>query len=141
MPGALQHIMNCQEKFQKDLGVWPHELVHMGDTLNAMDLETQEELHERRTTTYIRNHGQYCVDELSEMYRELPFYKSWKDYEGFDREKHLQLAREEWIDAFHFIINIGIALGMDEQMVLDMYNAKHNINEQRQADGYGFNDF
>ena len=47
----------------------------------------------------------------------------------------LKLA-EEVIDAFHFILNIWLALGYNAEDFYAMYMAKNNINRLRQEKGY-----
>lgn len=122
MKDPIQFLLDSQKKFQESLG-------------NLPDLSN-----EKAVTYFIRDQVIYTMDELSEMMRELPFNKSWKNYDEFDREKHKALAKEEYIDALHFFINIGVALEMTEQDIIEEYCKKHAINYKRQQDGYGFND-
>jgi dimeric dUTPase (all-alpha-NTP-PPase superfamily) len=45
-------------------------------------------------------------------------------------------ARAEWIDAWHFMLNIANKLGMDEEMIFDMYGTKAAVNMARIEGGY-----
>lgn len=95
------------------------------------------ELKER--ADYIRDHFTHCVQELGEMLQEVPFYKGWKDYSNmsdYDVACAYTKAKEEYIDAWHFFMNIGIALGISPDKFFDLYNIKHQENIRRQDEGY-----
>lgn len=80
---------------------------------------------------YIKDMVLACEDELHELLNETgwkPWSSSW--------HVHIEAARGEWIDAWHFMMNLANRLGMDEQMIVERYAAKHDVNRQRQADGY-----
>lgn len=59
----------------------------------------------------------------------------WKPW-ATSRHVNLEAARGEWIDQFHFFLNKALALGMDEKMIRELYDAKHAKNEKRQVEGY-----
>lgn len=116
---ALKFIMDSQMKFQEKMG-------H-----NFKDMSPKER------ATYIKEHGYFVMEEVMEMFREMPFHKSWKDYSGMTKEEirtQETKMKEEAIDALHFLINILISLGMDEEEVLEMYKDKNKLNYQRQSD-------
>ena len=46
------------------------------------------------------------------------------------------ITQEEYIDAFHFMINIGISIGMTEEKIIEMYREKNKVNYQRQENNY-----
>lgn len=71
------------------------------------------------------------VDELHELLGEV----GWKPW-AKSRHINLDAARSEWIDAFHFMLNLGLVLGLDESKVKELYDAKHAKNEKRQEEGY-----
>lgn len=71
------------------------------------------------------------VDETLEALRETP-WKSWKKSATYNEDKF----REELIDAWHFLINLSIASGMDAQSVYDMFCNKNSENHDRQRRGY-----
>lgn len=83
---------------------------------------------------YIRNSVVFCEDELHEMLHEVPFFKEWKRY--FDdpakNKETWARAREEYVDALHFFINIALALGFDAESLLAAYLHKNSINHKRQ---------
>lgn len=92
------------------------------------------------TTEFIRKNILYTIDELSELCRELKHYKHWKNYDDFNEAIRDTKANEEYIDAFHFFMNIGIALGMDAHDIFEVYLSKNKENHVRQDEGYGFTD-
>lgn len=114
---SLQFLLDSQAKFQK----------HMGTNFSSMDAKER--------ASYMKEHGYFVMEEITEMLREMPYHKSWKDYSTWSWEKFLeqeQLQKEELIDAFHFILNLALALGMDEKEIVDMYKEKNKINYLRQ---------
>lgn len=122
MDKPIQFLLDSQKAFQTALG-------NMPNVDNAKD-----------ATLFIRDNVLYCIDELSEMMREIPYNKTWKDYRDFDFEKRAAAAKEEYIDALHFFINIGLALKLTEEEIMYIYKSKHEENYERQKNGYGFND-
>lgn len=59
----------------------------------------------------------------------------WKPWAS---SKHVneEAAQGEAIDGLHFLLNIFLALRMDEFMIMDKYMNKNKKNAQRQIDGY-----
>lgn len=118
----LQYMMDCQRKFQGKFGQ---------DFNNMSDKER---------TTFIKEHTLWVCDELHEMIHELPWVKPWSQkYKDWDKEKldtQWILSQEELIDAWHFLINITIALGLSSDDVFKMYKEKNKINIERQNNGY-----
>lgn len=118
----LKIIMNKQLELQKDLG---------------FDVEDMALLQKAK---YIKENILWANNELNEMLHEIPFAKDWsKKYYSWDKEKveeQLRLSKEEYIDAFHFFINIALALGISPKEILEMYLEKNEINIERQKNGY-----
>lgn len=119
---ALAEIINSQTKFQS----------FMGYDFKKMTLKEKAE--------YIKSNMLWTIDELSEMLHEIPFAKTWsKKYDSWSEEKiadQLQLSKEEYIDAFHFFINVGLGLGLTEEEILKEYRKKNEINYERQFTNY-----
>jgi dimeric dUTPase (all-alpha-NTP-PPase superfamily) len=91
----------------------------------------------RERSAYLKEHGYFLMEEVMEMFREMPYHKSWKDYSGFSEEQfeeQEQLMREEAIDALHFMINIFLALDMNQAEIIGMYKEKNKLNYKRQED-------
>ena len=60
----------------------------------------------------------------------------WKPW-AKSRHINLEAARGEAIDALHFILNIFLALGLDDaEEIILRYNTKHDKNAKRQEEGY-----
>lgn len=113
----LQYIMDCQRKFQGRFG---QDFTKMSD---------------KERVDFIKTHGYFIIEELVELFRECPFHKPWKDYSDWSDEKILEqwlTAQEEYIDVFHFVVNVGIALGLDSNEILRMYKEKNKVNIERQ---------
>lgn len=116
---SLQFLLDSQRKFQE----------RMGTNFETM---TREE-----RSAYLKEHGYFLMEEVMEMFREMPFHKSWKDYSGWDEEQHLsqeELMKCEAIDMLHFAVNILLALGMNEEEVITRYKEKNKLNYKRQED-------
>ncbi len=59
-------------------------------------------------------------------------WKWWKKSIPFDEAA----AREELIDIWHFVVQASLELNMTPDDILKEYQKKHEINKQRQLDGY-----
>lgn len=85
-------------------------------------------------SAYIKRQTLHCIDELCEMLHEIPFYKEWKKYDDEGIPSMLSKAKEELIDAIHFIINIALGLGMSVDDIYLQFMHKNNENMRRLAD-------
>lgn len=80
---------------------------------------------------YIKDMAYALEDEIHELTAETgwkPWTTSW--------HVNVDAARAEWIDAWHFMMNLANNLGMNEAMILGMYSAKAEINEKRMEAKY-----
>jgi dimeric dUTPase (all-alpha-NTP-PPase superfamily) len=78
--------------------------------------------------------------EFAELLERLPF-KEWKTYSpevlaGFKDDADKLETYYEYIDMFHFFMNIGLALGIDGETFEKLYVTKNAENFGRQARGY-----
>lgn len=78
--------------------------------------------------------------EMSELLERLP-YKEWKTYPmenlmGFTSEEDKLETFYEYIDVFHFFMNVGLALGIDGETFRRLYATKNKENFDRQKRGY-----
>lgn len=83
---------------------------------------------------YIKTQTLHCIDELCEMLHEVKGYKEWKRYDYADELTNKiadAKATVELVDAFHFFMNIALALGMSADELLATYAAKQQINKER----------
>ena len=115
----LQYMMDTQKVFQSRFG------------------QDFEKMDDKERTAFIKTHGYFIIEELVELFRECPFHKPWKDYSNWSNEKILEqwlIVQEEYIDVIHFVINVGLALGLDSNEIVRMYKEKNKINIQRQED-------
>lgn len=117
----LDHMLREQELFQLRLGT-------NFDTMTMRD-----------RVAFVKEHSIHLNQEVNEMLYELPYFKPWKDYSGIkpdDEDAMLQKARMELVDAWHFFMNLALALGFDADSFHEMYMAKNKENHRRQDVGY-----
>jgi hypothetical protein len=117
---TLQLVLDKQGEFQKKFGF---------NGLEKADV--------RAVSALIHSHSMFAIEELYEMMRELPYHKPWKDYSSWSGEKMIEqfeLSREEWIDVFIFVMNVGLFLGFNEELIEQMYLEKLGLNHKRQED-------
>ncbi len=70
-------------------------------------------------------------DELHELMDEV----GWKPW-ATSRHINYEAAKGELVDAWHFLMNLMLVLGMSPQELEARYMAKRAKNAQRQVDGY-----
>jgi len=104
----LAELFNLQVALQMRLG---NDYYHNQEFINVMTLA--------------------CVDELFEALRETPF-KPWKKQQRLKVEEF----KEELIDAWHFLINLSLASGMNAAEVCARFKRKNEVNHERQSTGY-----
>jgi len=59
-------------------------------------------------------------------------WKWWKNSAKFDRDH----AAEELIDILHFAVQAALELGLTPDDILEEYQRKNAINQERQRNGY-----
>lgn len=125
--------MTIDKMFEMQLSLQNH-LASKGKALdfsNASFIERVSEI-----TTQWRNMNL----EMAELIERLPF-KEWKTYSqeqraGFQSEEEKLEVFYEYIDVFHFFMNVGLALGIDGETFRRLYATKNKENFDRQARGY-----
>lgn len=81
---------------------------------------------------YVRWNTLAATDELHEALREVP-WKPWKrGQEAFNRDMYVK----ELVDVLHFVGNLLLAAGVDDNELSRRYHAKREINAKRQREGY-----
>ncbi len=78
--------------------------------------------------------------EFAELLERLPF-KEWKTYNsykaaGFMSEEEKLEIWYEYSDMLHFFVNIGLALGINGDILEKLYVTKNKENFDRQKRGY-----
>lgn len=117
----LQKVLDTQTELQNRLG------------------NNIKEMTEQQKTAYVKNNVFFVTEELHEMTRELPYVKEWKDYSqlsGEDIARRKELAQEEFIDVFTFLMNIALTLELTADEIYDLYFQKNKVNHKRQDNGY-----
>ena len=117
----LQEMMDKQLELQERLGY----------DIDGMDTEDRAD--------YIKEFSIHLTQELHELLYEIPFFKKWKNYSNMTEEEintSWAAAKKEYIDMLHFMLNIGLALGLSAKEIHDMYMDKNKENHERQDEGY-----
>jgi hypothetical protein len=78
--------------------------------------------------------------EMAELLERLPF-KEWKTYSpealaGFTSDEQKLETWYEYIDVFHFFMNVGLLLGITPEIFVQLYMTKNAENFDRQKRGY-----
>lgn len=85
---------------------------------------------------YIKTQTLHCIDELCEMLHEVKGYKEWKRYDFSDEADNCAkrlAARGELVDAFHFFMNVALALNISPADLYRAYMTKSRVNYARLA--------
>jgi hypothetical protein len=120
----LSEMFKKQRELQTKLGapIGPPPTVFSAEEARELNSKFQD---------YINTMTIACIDELMEALRETP-WKPWKRQQAFN----VANFRKELIDAWHFLINLSLASGMDAEAVHDLYMQKNRENFKRKEDGY-----
>ena len=92
---------------------------------NPGELEGEERIQ------FIKDMNLALQDELHEFLAET----GWKPWAS-SRHVNQAAAQGELVDAFHFFMNLCMAVGMDADMLFMSYQAKRTKNIKRQTEGY-----
>ena len=138
----------CSHLFEQEVPKLKNPLIDMF----SMQLSLQKRLAETgRGVDYENASNEECIKditvqwrnltlEFSELMERLPF-KEWKTYnqdqlyQNMTDEQLLEIAYE-YADMFHFFMNIGLALGLDGELLEKLYVTKNKENFDRQNRGY-----
>lgn len=120
-------MFNMQASLQK----------HLAEKGRAVDYDTAS--HKQRIDD-ISVQWRNMTLEFAELLERLPF-KEWKTYpeeilKGFKDKEDMLETYYEYIDMFHFFMNMGLALGIDGETFEKLYVSKNAENFERQARGY-----
>lgn len=130
MTDLLQDLLNSQSELQTKMPT-DHPLALYGAFIGAEHIGHQED-EAAELTTFLKDNVYALEDELHELLGET----GWKPW-ATKRFVNLEAARGEAIDALHFILNIFLALGLDDSREISRrYHAKHAKNVARQEAGY-----
>lgn len=116
MTGRLQEMLDAQEDLQ--LQMPPHRTA-------PKDLSLKDK------GEFFRSQAFALDDEIHEAGNEIS-WKPWASGEFLNREQYAG----ELIDAWHFLMNLMLLVGMTEEEIYEKYMAKRQKNIQRQMLGY-----
>lgn len=118
----LGQIFEKQDNLQKTIG---YDFFMMTDDQRA---------------AYIKEYWLHADHEAHEMLAELPYFKPWSkksnNMSPEQRKEAFDKAKEEFVDVFHFVINIALALRISPQELFAAYVLKNDVNHDRQKEGY-----
>ena len=98
-----------------------------------------EEMSIEERVAFIKEHSIHLNQEVNEALYELPYFKPWKDYSKITDDevvKGLVAYKEELVDAFHFFMNMMLAIDFTADEFEAMYMNKNKENIERQRRGY-----
>lgn len=113
----LKQLWDKQEQLNRMIGV---------DTSNMSKAQQVE---------WLLNYSRAMTQEIAELVDSVP-WKWWAKYQDFDKQN----ARVEVVDLFHFLISSAQVLGMSAEDVFELYTKKHQVNQDRQENGYAVKD-
>ena len=116
-PDRLQQLLDAQEDLQINSYGSSPALLLPDDPEAAID--------------FIRWNILALTDELHEALGET----GWKPW-ATSRHVNLTAFKGELVDAFHFFMNLMLAVGMDGDELFERYHEKRAKNAKRQAEGY-----
>lgn len=134
----LQYFLDQQSELQRKMpSPHPTDLF-----LNAFDIPEMAVLNEdggyentdadrQPLIDFLQWNNKAIIHEIVEEESET----GWKPW-AKSRHVNLEAMRGEWIDQFHFFLNKALALGMNAEMIEQLYNGKHAKNAKRQEEGY-----
>ena len=83
------------------------------------------------TQQFITTQSIALIDEVMEALRETP-WKPWKKQQPYEQENF----KEELVDAWHFLINLSLASGMNSNELFKRFIKKNKANHKRQDNDY-----
>lgn len=138
----------CSQLFNEDIPKLPNPVVDMF----KMQLSLQNHLAKKgRAVNYETASFKERVDDISVQWRNMNMemtellerlpWKEWKSYSpeqlaNFESDEAKLETFYEFIDVWHFFMNIGLALGIDGETFEKLYITKNKENFDRQARGY-----
>ena len=70
--------------------------------------------------------------ELAELMQEL----NWKPWKKTRKYSDTDKVLEEYVDVFHFVMELGLLLGICPRVLYEAYLEKMRVNIKRQKGGY-----
>jgi hypothetical protein len=112
--------------------------IKLQEKLGKLKEYREANMHEKSLEVIYNAH---CFqDEISELLARLP-WKKWKHYSENDikdwtSDEQRTETLFEFVDAFHFFLNIAIILGFTPKEIFHYYIEKNKENHNRQDRGY-----
>lgn len=124
---TLKEMFDMQLSLQKNM-------FNRGKGIDYIDGSFKEKVD--NLTTQMRN----LSSEFHELLERLP-WKEWKTYSdeqlaGWTSKEQELETKFEYVDMFHFFINMGLLIGITPEDLSRMYYLKNKENFDRQERGY-----
>ena len=113
----LEHMLKLQTELQ---------IRYTGDHPALLQGDAQKD--------YIRTMVLACTDELHEALREIP-WKPWSKRTEWTNDEQDRF-KDELVDAWHFMMNLMLAVDMNAEELFKRYLRKNGINHDREDNGY-----
>lgn len=130
----LQYFLDQQSELQRKMPT-PHPIDLFLQAVEGPEdgFADQEPTDEDREPliNFLQWNNKALIHEIVEEEAET----GWKPW-ATSKHVNIEAARGEWIDQFHFMLNKALALGMNAEMIQQLYDSKHDKNAKRQAEGY-----
>lgn len=133
---ALSYLYTIQKELQENL--FGHDFKQIQSKIRLLKefIDWNEEA--------IRDEDREFQAALTGIHSYPGCWKPWKSKhaEAMERslsdltEEELKELQYEWIDKFHFMLNVAIAIDLTPQKITDFYCAKNKENRDRQRRGY-----
>lgn len=95
---------------------------------------------DEQRVAYIKEYGLHADHEFHEMLAELPYFKPWSQKSNSMTEEERRVAfnkaKKEFIDWFHFVLDVALALRISPQELYAEFVLKNDKNHNRQKEGY-----
>ena len=117
MPDRLDTLFTMQNQLNRRIGV------------DVSIMTDDDRVH------WVLNYCRAMSQELAEMTDSVP-WKWWAKYQAFDKQN----CCVEIVDMLHFLISLAQVMGMSADDVFNAYVKKHEVNVQRQENGYASKD-
>lgn len=111
---TLQYLLDKQKKFEQ----------------NLISLDKMADLDYKQSQ--IKEYSLALIVEVTEFLNEV----NWRPWKKTQKDVDFTKLKEEFIDILHFVLILGLLLGLDSTEIKKIYSKKMVINEKRQKVGY-----
>ena len=100
--------------------------------MSRLQVGTVQDEFEETLTKHTVYTSTALVDEVHEFLREL----NWKPWKKTRKEVDMARVHDELADCWHFLIELSLMWGLNEQKIIEAFRNKNKVNHKRQDGGY-----